>query len=262
MLIFIPWNVDPEIFSIGPFSIRWYGLLFALGFIIGLQIISKIFKDEGKSKKDVDSVTIYMLLSTIIGARLGHCLFYEPSYYLQDPIKLLYIWEGGLASHGAAVGILIGLYLYSRKKPDQSYLWTFDRVVIVVALAGCLIRFGNLMNSEIVGIPTDLSWGFIFVRLGEDFARHPAQLYESISCLLLFFLLYYIYNKAKAKTPQGKIFGLFLIMIFGLRFFYEFLKENQVEFEEGMVLNMGQLLSIPLVIIGVILLIRSYKNGK
>ncbi|MCH8318003.1 MAG: prolipoprotein diacylglyceryl transferase [Bacteroidetes bacterium] len=262
MLNFILWDVDPEIFSIGPFSIRWYGLLFALVFIIGLQIISKIFKDEGKPKKDVDTITIYMFFATLIGARLGHCLFYEPGYFLKNPIEILQIWHGGLASHGAAVGIFIGLYLYSRKKPDQSYLWTLDRVAIVVALAGCLIRLGNLMNSEIIGIQTDLPWGFIFVRLGEDFARHPAQLYESISCLLLFFLLYYIYNKAKAKTPQGKIFGLFLIMIFGLRFFYEFIKENQEGFEEGMVLNMGQILSIPLVITGVILLIRSYRNGK
>jgi prolipoprotein diacylglyceryl transferase len=203
-----------------------------------------------------------------LGARLGHCFFYDPEYYLSNPLKILAVWEGGLASHGAAFGILFGLWLYARQKADQSYLWVVDRIVIVVALGGCFIRLGNLMNSEIVGSPTDLPWAFVFHNAGSLapmerlVPRHPSQLYESISCLVLFFMLYAIYLKKKAFIPEGRLLGIFLIYVFGLRFFYEFIKENQVAFEEGMTLNMGQLLSIPLVLAGIWLLYRSYANPK
>ncbi|MBD0257734.1 MAG: prolipoprotein diacylglyceryl transferase, partial [Cytophagales bacterium] len=157
-LQYITWDVSPEILDTEYFSIRWYGLLFALGFLLGQQILIYIFKKEGKPASDVEVLTVYMVLSTIIGARLGHCLFYEPEYYLSNPLKILKIWEGGLASHGATIGILFALWLYARKKKDQSYLWVVDRIVITVALAGGLIRLGNLMNSEIIGKPTDVPW--------------------------------------------------------------------------------------------------------
>ncbi len=192
---------------------------------------------------------------------MGHCLFYQPDHYLAHPIEILKIWEGGLASHGGAIGILLGLYLYIRKKTDQSYLWLLDRVVIVTAFGGACIRLGNLMNSEIVGLPTDLPWGFIFELRGEDFARHPAQLYESISCLILFILLYLGYYKKDGKIPEGQFFGIFLIWVFSLRIVYEMLKENQVAFENEMALNMGQILSIPMVLLGIYLLYYSFTKA-
>ncbi len=255
----INWNVSPEIFSIGPITVRWYGLLFASAFLVGQQLMYKMYSMEGKPKSDVDTLTIYMIIATVVGARLGHCLFYQPEYYLEKPIRILWIHQGGLASHGAAIGILLGAWIYSRKKADQSFLWVIDKVVVVVALAGFFIRLGNFMNSEILGIPTDLPWGVIFERV--DFQpRHPAQLYESISSLILFFILWFVVKTKKEKTPQGSLLGIFLIWIFGLRFFYEFLKENQVDFESTLPLNMGQILSIPLFIGGCILLAYSMRK--
>jgi len=365
ILNFFIWNGSPEIFTMPvPFTdshltLRWYGLLFALGFLISQQILYYIYKKENKPEKDVDTLTVYMVIATIIGARLGHVLFYEPDRYLSNPIDILKIWEGGLASHGATVGILFALWLYSRKKkPGQSYFQVLDRIVILVALTGALIRLGNFFNSEIIGKPTDKPWGVVFVnkftealksgqsdpgkivddvgyakndtlpRLPEgrvpvmiyifckptaspadlDFLvtgnvgpllmgplreyfdqqpqlnmnyfegrqsngalvarvqtkgimRHPAQLYESISCVFLFAFLFWIWKQHKEKLPEGRLFGIFLIVCFGLRFVYEFLKEPQVDFESEMTLNMGQLLSIPLVIAGVLILIRTYRKN-
>lgn len=263
----IIWNQSPDIFSVdipvlGTLTIRWYGLLFASSFLVGQYIIFKIFKAEGKPEADVEALTLYMIVATLVGARLGHCLFYQPDYYLAHPLEILKVWEGGLASHGATVGILLGIYLYSRSRPDQSYLWVLDRIVIVVALAGMFIRMGNLFNSEIIGLPTDVPWGFVFVKLNEDFARHPAQLYEAISCVLLFLFLFMLWNKTKEKTPEGRLFGIFVVVLFSLRIFYEFLKENQVDFEKGLPLNMGQILSIPMVLIGILVVIRSFRKGK
>jgi prolipoprotein diacylglyceryl transferase len=257
----ITWDVSPEILDTEYFSIRWYGLLFALGFLLGQQILIYIFKQEGKPERDVETLTVYMVLSTIIGARLGHCLFYEPDYYLANPIKILKIWEGGLASHGATIGILFALWLYARKKKDQSYLWVVDRIVITVALAGCLIRLGNLMNSEIIGKPTDVPWAFVFTAVDQQ-PRHPAQLYEAISCFILFGFLFWLWRRRKAKTPEGSLLGIFLIYIFGLRFVYEFLKENQVDFENNMALNMGQWLSIPAVLGGIFVLLIANRNAR
>jgi len=259
----INWNVSPEIFSIGPITIRWYGLLFASAFLVGFQIMTKIFKNEKKNLDDLNDLVWYMILGTVIGARLGHCLFYNPSYYLSHPLEILQVWKGGLASHGAAIGILIAIYLYSKKKKDQPFLWVMDRVVITVALGGSFIRLGNLFNSEIIGKPTDLPWGFKFVRahVADPLTpRHPAQLYESIAYLITFFVLYKIYNSKKGKIPQGYLFGLFLIIVFGFRFLVEFIKENQTYFEEGMLLNMGQILSIPLIILGIYLFLKSKKE--
>ena len=276
VLNYITWNVSDEIFRFtlpffGSVALRWYGLLFALGFVFGQILLTRIYKAEGLKEKWVDVITLYMIVGTVLGARLGHCLFYEPEVYLRDPIRILKIWEGGLASHGATIGILLALYLFSRKYKFD-YLWVLDRIVIVVALGGALIRLGNLMNSEIIGKPTNVPWAFKFERNQEIIngvaasvlPRHPAQLYESISSFLLFIGLYFLWRQLKRSTPRGRIFGLFVVILFTLRVLYEFLKENQVDKEDYLLetigLNIGQLLSIPLIIIGLIVLIRSYTH--
>lgn len=375
MTSFIIWSANPEIFSFLP--VRWYGLLFAIGFILGQQVMYYIYKKEGKPTKDIDTITIFMIIATIIGARLGHVFFYEPDILLERPWDVIlpvrftpefkFVGLQGLASHGGAIGIFVALWLYSKfditfkglklktkkiKREGQSYLQVLDRIAIVVALTGCLIRMGNFVNSEIVGKPTQSDYGVVFARnvvsvltgsnspiediefakrsgealdgyepitmqvtfkngdyeksgidqyiegrlnntlsshsyvteniyqpssaglnyklekKGDVFVadiytygvvRHPAQLYESISSLLLFLLLFVIWRIKKKDTAKGRIFGIFLIILFGLRFSYEFLKENQVAFEDGMALNMGQWLSIPLIVAGVIILARSFS---
>lgn len=367
---YIIWNGNPQIFSAGTFELRWYGLFFALGFLISQQILYFMYRKEGKPESDVDTLTIYMVVATILGARLGHVIFYQPEIIWEEPLSVFLPFElspfrftglQGLASHGAAIGILTALWLYHRKKrPGQDFLRVVDRIVILVALTGAFIRLGNFFNSEIIGIPTDSPVGVVFAhpltealekdrfdpgdqiqeityrknpdtvniegqagrvplsvylffrrgvseeqarymveypindlisnRLHEFFdegetpldyavavqedgtvaakintlgiARHPAQLYESISCVVLFLLLFAIWRRYKADLPPGRLFGIFLIACFGLRFLYEFLKENQVPFEEGMALNMGQILSIPLVIAGIFVLLYSYRHEK
>lgn len=270
MLNYIVWNVDPNIFSIpedvwliGGFSVRWYGLLFAMSFAVGYILMQRMFKNEGVPIKVLDELTTYMIILTILGARIGHCLFYEPEYYLANPLDILKIWEGGLASHGAAIGIVAGLYFFARKN-NKPYFWILDRIVIVVALSGVFIRIGNLMNSEIFGDITTLPWGFIFERYYiRDLAvdpRHPTQIYEAICYLFTFIFLYKSYWNKKGNTKPGFIFGWFLVLIFGARFFIEFIKVPQVRFEETMTLNMGQWLSIPLVIIGAIIIYWSSKQ--
>lgn len=257
----INWNVNPEIFRIGNFAVRWYGLLFASGFLFGYLIFYKFFKKEGLTVEMLDKLTIYMALGVVIGARLGHCLFYEPDYYLSNPIEILKVWRGGLASHGAAIGILLALYLFIRKH-KKSYIWILDRIVVVVALGGALIRLGNLMNSEIYGIETNLPWGFVFVRNHEVVPKHPTQIYEALTYFAVFGLLFWIYLKTNGKFRDGTLFGWFLILVFGMRILIEFIKEDQVPFEEGMSLNMGQLLSIPFVLLGVLILYLYYRKEK
>jgi len=270
ILNYIVWNVDPNIFSIprdipviGGFSVRWYGLLFAMSFAVGYVIMQRIFKNEHIPNKVLDQLTTYMIIFTIVGARLGHCLFYEPGYYLSHPIEILKIWEGGLASHGAAIGIITGLYFFSRKN-KKPFLWILDRIVIVVALSGFFIRTGNLMNSEIFGDVTTLPWGFIFKRYYiQAYAvdpRHPTQIYEALSYLLIFFFLFRSYWKKKGNIKSGLLFGWFLALVFGVRFLIEFIKIPQVGFEEHMLLNMGQLLSIPFVILGIVMIYRAQKK--
>ncbi|MCZ7610062.1 MAG: prolipoprotein diacylglyceryl transferase [Ignavibacterium sp.] len=253
------WNVSPEIIKLGPISLRWYGLLFASTFVLGFIILSKIFKNEKKPQSDLEQLSIYVILGTVIGARLGHCLFYDPVYYLSHPIEIIKVWEGGLASHGAAIGIITSIYLLTKKQKDKSMLWILDRLVIVVALGGALIRLGNLFNSEIIGKATNVPWAFIFIRI-DDIPRHPAQLYESIFYFISFFILYFVYSKTDKKIKQGYLFGLFLVLIFGFRFFVEFIKENQSPFEQGLILNMGQLLSIPFVAVGLFYMLRKQKE--
>ncbi|PKP39212.1 MAG: prolipoprotein diacylglyceryl transferase [Bacteroidetes bacterium HGW-Bacteroidetes-15] len=251
MLInYIVWNVDPEIFSIGPLSIRYYGVLWALSFLLGYLLFEKFVKKEGLPEGYLDTLTIYMAVGTIAGARLGHCLFYEPAHYLANPLDILKIWEGGLASHGAAIGIILALYLFSRKTKRPT-IYILDRIAITVALAGVLIRLGNLMNSEIYGIETNLPWGFIFKQDRQVVPMHPTQIYEALAYLVGFVVLLFIYNKANSKPKPGLLFGLFLIFIFATRFLIEFIKQPQVDFEKDMILNMGQWLSIPFVIVGV-----------
>ncbi len=266
ILNYIIWDPSPEIFSIGSFSIRWYGLLFASGFVFGYIIFQKIFKKEGVPIEELDKFTIYVALGTVIGARLGHVCFYEPGYYCSHPSEILKVWHGGLASHGAALGILTAIWLFVRKS-SKNLMWLLDRITIVVALGGSFIRLGNLMNSEIVGSPSKLPWAFAFVRdniergLPENFTRHPSQLYESIFYFLLFILLYILYKKGWGKK-SGYLFSWFLILLFGFRFIIEFFKDVQVNFEHSMAIDMGQWLSIPFIIGGIVLLIFSIKKHK
>lgn len=253
ILTSITWTARPEIFQFGGFAIRWYGVLFALGFAIGYFIMLKFFSKEKVPVRLLDQLTTYMVIATVIGARLGHCLFYEPAYYLSHPIEILKVWEGGLASHGAAIGILLAVFIFSRKN-KVSYWWTMDRVATVTALAGFFIRMGNLMNSEIYGRPTTLPWGFIYTNAGDAAQqlqpRHPTQIYEGLAYLLIFALLMVIYYRKNGKPREGSLISLFVLLVFGVRFFIEFLKEPQVGFEAGMALNMGQLLSIPFILAG------------
>lgn len=256
ILLDIPWNINPEIFSVGKFAIRWYGLLFASSFFFGYLIMAGFFKKEKIPEEVLDRLTLYMALGTIIGARLGHCLFYEPGYYLSNPVEILMVWHGGLASHGAGIGIFIALYLFT-KKSKKSYLWILDRMAVIVALSGFFIRTGNLMNSEIYGVETNLPWGFVFLRNGETVPKHPTQIYEALAYLFVFILLYFIYKRNQGVFKSGLLFSLFMIFVFGFRFFIEFIKNNQVAFESGMMLNMGQWLSIPFVLFGIILLYKT-----
>ncbi len=261
----VTWNMDPAIFTIGSFEIRWYSLMFVIAFYLGLKIFTWFFKRENISDKLIDPLFYTMIAATFIGARLGHCFFYEPEYYLANPSEILKVWHGGLASHGGAIGILLALWWFVNKygkKYDFDYLWLLDRMVIVIALAGVFIRLGNLCNSEIYGGPTDLPWGFIFVRAGETIPKHPTQLYEALSYLLIFMVLMGIYIKYLPKIKRGFIFGLFLVTLFGARFIIENIKNPQVDFEATMKYNMGQLLSIPFIIAGIILIIYSLKRGK
>lgn len=258
------WDVHPTLFTIGPIEVRYYGLMWALGFIISAYIISNIMKREGYPEKMFDSFFWYALLSTVIGSRLGHCLFYDPGYYLTHPVEILYIHQGGMASHGAAVGLLIGLWLFS-KKNKLPYIWSLDRIGILVAISGTLVRIGNFMNSEIFGRPTSLPWGVEFVMSNEWNALykglpcHPTQLYEALAYLIIFVVMVWLYyRKDLARRRPGAMFGIFLIALFGIRFLIEFIKNPQEDFEVDMILNMGQLLSIPFIIAGCVLLYRAY----
>ncbi len=258
----VTWDVSDKIIDIGPLALRWYGLFFAIAFVIGYRIIQYVYKKEGIPLAECDSIAMYMVIGVVVGARLGHVLFYQPDYYFAHPGEILQIWQGGLASHGAAIGILISIWLYSRKPIIPSYLWMLDRIILTVPLGGAMIRLGNLMNSEIYGHPTDLPWGFIFVRSPEsgNIPRHPTQIYEAIGYIVTYLILIRYYNKHGRGMRQGSLFGIFLILLFGSRFIWEFFKENQVAFENNLPLNLGQLLSIPFVLAGIGLYIYSQRK--
>lgn len=258
MLNYITWDANP--YLIDSFvQVRWYGLMFAIGFWIGYNIMYKIFRHEGAPERWLGILFLWVAAGTVIGARLGHVFFYEWDYYSMHPSKILAIWEGGLASHGGTIGIMIAVILFSIITTRRNPLWTFDRLVIPIALVGAMIRFGNLMNSEIYGHPTTLPWGFIFVRGNEypGLPCHPTQLYESACYLALFVLLMWMYWKKNAERRPGLIFGVFFTVLFSCRFLIEFVKNPQVGFEANMTLNMGQLLSIPFILIGIGLIIYS-----
>lgn len=255
------WDASPVIFSVGPVSIRWYGLMFAVAFIVGYQIMAYFFKKEQKPAKYLESLMIIMILGTILGSRLGHCLFYAPEYYLANPIEMLKIWEGGLASHGAVFGNLLGLWLFSRRHKDIPLLWLLDRMVIVVAIGGSFIRMGNFFNSEIIGKAADVPWAVVFARI-DLIPRHPGQLYESMAYIAIFIFLFFMYKSYKANIPQGLLFGWFLMLVFSARFFIEFFKEIQSPFEAGLALNMGQMLSLPLIAVGIYFILRAVAISK
>ncbi len=262
--LFIHWNVSPVLLHIGNLELRWYSLLFVSGFVIGWFIFKWFFKREGVDLKYMDTLLYTLLIATIVGARLGHCLFYQPDYYLgswQGFWEIFMPWKGGLASHGGAIALLLAMWWYSRhygKEAGFDFLWIMDRLCIAVAFAGCMIRFGNLFNSEIYGDVTNLPWGFIFERRGETMPKHPTQIYEALSYLLLGLLLVWVYRNRVQKVHRGFFFGAFLLGCFGMRFLIEFIKEPQVGFEESMSLNMGQLLSLPFIAAGIALLVWSY----
>ncbi|MDE5641870.1 MAG: prolipoprotein diacylglyceryl transferase [Muribaculaceae bacterium] len=261
MLNYIIWDADPTLLS-WPLTVRWYGLMFAIGFWIGFNLVAKMFRHEGAPERWLGTLLLYVGVGTVVGARLGHVFFYAWDYYSQHPIEILYTWEGGLASHGGAVGVILAVILFSIFVSKRSPLWTFDRLVIAIALVGGLIRFGNLMNSEIYGHYTDLPWGFIFVRNGETMPAHPTQIYEALCYFALFGLLMWMYWKKNAQERPGLIFGTFLTGIFLPRFLIEFVKNDQEPWEADMLLNMGQLLSIPFILLGLFFIIRAYVRPR
>lgn len=257
LLLAIEWSVSPEIIQIGPFSLRWYGLLFALGFLLGLFMVRKMFLAENAPEEWLDKCFMYMVVGTVIGARLGHVFFYDWDYYSQHLSEIPQIWKGGLASHGGAIGNLIALWIFSRRISKKPLLWILDRVSVPTALAGCFIRLGNLMNSEILGKATDSDLAFVFTRV-DDVPRYPAQLFEAIAYLASFFLLYYVYWQTDRKEKPGYIFGLLFVLLFSSRFYIEYFKESQggIETAFGNILSTGQLLSIPFVLLGLYLMFR------
>jgi prolipoprotein diacylglyceryl transferase len=259
----ITWDVSPEIIRLGPLPLRWYSLGWLLAFGVGFYLVKSVYLKEGKPEADLETVLLYMILGAIIGARLGHCLFYRPEYYLANPLEIIAFWKGfrGLASHGGTLGIMISLFIYCRRHPDQPYLWLLDRVAGPAALGGFFIRMGNLMNSEILGLPSDAPWAFVFTRV-DNIPRHPAQLYEALSYLLIFFLMTFIYRRKGPNIPSGLLIGSFFATLFGARFLIEFVKERHAAFEAGLPLSMGQLLSIPMGFLGLALVFFAIQKGK
>jgi phosphatidylglycerol---prolipoprotein diacylglyceryl transferase len=279
-LLQITWEVSPVIFSLGPISVRWYGLFWALSFYIGYEIISRIFKKENIRQEEIDSLLIHIALGSVIGARLGHCFFYDFEYYISNPIEILYIWQGGLASHGGAIGIAIAMYRYNKKVSSKPFLWTVDRLLIVIALGAMFIRLGNLMNHEIYGYETDKPWGFMFIENLSAWMNgaeprftnpvHPTALYEGFGYLIIFLSMMWMHFKKIDKLYQGFMSGYFLITLFAWRFVVEFWKEPQgsrpgdfdYDVMHALGINMGQILSVPMVLLGIVILFYAFKEKK
>ena len=256
LFLTVMWNFDPVFFRIGSVEIRYYGVMWAVAFAISMWLFINFVKREGYPDKVFDSIFWFGTLSTIIGARLGHCLFYETDYYLSNPVQILNIRQGGLASHGAAIGLLVGLWLFSRRN-RMPYLWSLDRIMVAVAISGVFVRLGNLFNSEIYGIETASPWGFVFLRAGETVPKHPTQIYEALCYLATFFVLLWLYyGRDLARRRPGFMFGLGVFLIFVSRFFIEYIKNPQEEFELNMSLLMGQWLSIPFILLGIYMIWR------
>lgn len=275
MISFITWTANPDLIS-SPVTVRWYGLMFAIGFLVGYEIVYRIFKHEGAPEKWLAPLFFYVVIATVLGARLGHVLFYDWSYYSQHPGDILKIWEGGLASHGGTIGIIIAIFIFSWSVTKKSVLWTLDRLCIPIGFVGALIRIGNLMNHEIYGGPTSMPWGFRFIDNINQYMHgaepiftqpsHPTQLYEALCYLVVFAVCMYLYWRRNAQERPGFLLGVFLIGIFGARFFIEFLKNVQEQWEIGLRqsigLDQGQLLSIPFVIAGIWLIVRAMRRPR
>ncbi|NJO67917.1 MAG: prolipoprotein diacylglyceryl transferase [Bacteroidetes bacterium] len=269
---YIHWNPDPEIVNIFGISVRYYGLLFVSGLLLSIYILGWIFKRENLPTEHLEKLSLYSMIGILAGARLGHCLFYEPAYYLSHPIEMIlpvtfppdggikFIGYQGLASHGGALGELIALYFYARKT-KHPMIDTLDLIAVVAAVAGVFIRLGNFMNGEIIGMPTTKPWGVIFENV-DNIPRHPAQLYEAISYLIVFAVMMVLYKKRRDKFKNGFFFGLALVLIFTARFIIEFVKEDQVGFENGMTFNMGQLLSLPYILVGIGFIVYGLRKTK
>lgn len=254
----IHWNADPALFTLGPLTVRWYGVLFATGFLLGFYIMQWIYRREQKPLAELDHLLLYMLIGTVVGARLGHVLFYDPGYYFSHPLDILKIWEGGLASHGAAIGVLLALFIYQRKYPYASYLWLLDRLSIPAALAGMFIRIGNFMNSEILGTPTGGNWGVVFDRV-DPLPRHPVQLYEAAAYAFIFVVLFVLYRRPTIRARTGVLIGTLLSLVFLARFLLEFIKTRQAAYEANFEISVGQWLSIPFMLLGVALLVYAFS---
>jgi prolipoprotein diacylglyceryl transferase len=265
----ITWDPSEGI-DLGFFMIRYYSLMFVIAFILGWYIMKKIYDREGLTAEQLDSLFIYMVLAILLGARLGHVIFYQPELFKEDPLSILlpihtvptFKFTGfqGLASHGAAIGVIIAMYLYSKKVLKKPILWILDRVVIPVASGAIFVRIGNFINSEIIGKPTQSEYGIIFKQLGETFPRHPAQLYESFCYIFVFIIMWFVYWKTQKRKQMGYLFGLFLVLLWSVRFFVEFVKEPQVEARANWLLNTGQLLSIPFILLGFYFMFTSNKR--
>jgi len=248
-------------FSLGPITIRWYGVFFALSFLGGLYIMTKVFERENKPEDDINYLFYYMIAGTVIGARLGHCFFYEPDYYLLHPAEIIKVWHGGLASHGGVLGIVTAMYFYSRSRPEQPLVWILDRLTLPAMLGAGFIRLGNVFNSEIIGIPTDVPWAFIFARI-DMLPRHPVQLYESIVYFLIFAFLMLAYWKWDWWKQRGLLLGSLLTSVFSARFVLEFLKTRQADYGHELPISVGQWLSVPAVLIGIFLIFQSIQQGQ
>ena len=258
---FLHWGLDPEIFALGPLRPRYYGLCFLAAFYVGFYIARWMYRREGRDLTDLDRLLLYMMGGAVIGARLGHCLFYDPVYYLLNPVEILKVWHGGLASHGGAIGIALSLWIYSRTRPDQAYLWLLDHMAVPTALGGFFIRTGNFFNSEILGLPATVPWAVVFTR-HDGLPRHPAQLYEAVAYFCIFWVLLALYRRGRDLLADGGLTGAFFVLVFGVRFFIEFAKERQAAYGEDLFLSVGQLLSIPVVVVGAVLLVRGWRGAR
>lgn len=259
-MAFIVWNVQPELLQLGPFTLRWYGLFFAILFTFGYLVVRWQFRVEGRNTAHLDTLLMYVVAGTVIGARLGHVLFYELEYYARHPLQIVAVWQGGLASHGGAVGVLLAVWLFCRRH-GYSYLWLMDRIAVPTALAGFFIRMGNLFNSEILGRSTEVPWAFVFARV-DPLPRHPAQLYEAIAYALVFVVLLVLYVRQKSSTPEGLLLGSFMVLVFASRFLIEFVKERHADYEAQLLLSTGQLLSIPFVVAGGWLIWKAQRRPR
>ncbi len=254
------WKTDPVLVSFGPLHVHWYGVFFAAAILLGLEFMKWVYRLENKDENTIEPIFLYTVVGIVIGARLGHCLFYDPGYYLTHPMKIFAVWEGGLASHGGGIGVLLALY-YACKKYKIDFLWLIDRLVIPTALFGFFVRMGNFMNSEIIGKPSDVPSAIVFERV-DLLPRHPAQLYEAFSYLAIFFLLTYIYKRNYKQLKEGFLFGLFLVLVFSARFMIEFVKVKQADYSLGIDLSTGQLLSIPFLLVGIGFIVYSKSKSS